>query len=367
MWRSTQQAIVWYGTASAPVALQIDLEFRLAEGENVQFKLACANRTMNLNAYGKGSEPVRAQFETFRIREPGPIRMELKMQGFSGAVPPTITALLVRPTDHTKVRLASHPRRNAASIHLGYPLKQGEEAAAFYNEVTAYSDPLYSFYMACGWRRGYFGIQVNSPTERRVLFSVWDSGSEAVDRAKVGAENRVQLVEAGAGVVAGDFGNEGTGGQSFLRSTWKTGTVYRFLVTAKAEGDTTLYSGFFFAPEYGKWRLIARFRAPKDGKLLSGLYSFSENYVGVNGQLQRKAWFSNQWINTGDGWRELTTARFTHDSHGKADRWDYAAGIDRGDFFLEHGGFTAQGVHYGDTLSRPAAGKRPKDIEPLLK
>ena len=43
-----------------------------------------------------------------------------------------------------------------------------------------------TYYMACGWHRGYFGMQVNSPTERRIIFSVWDSGGEAVDRSKVG-------------------------------------------------------------------------------------------------------------------------------------------------------------------------------------
>lgn len=30
------------------------------------------------------------------------------------------------------------------------------------------------YYMACGWHRGYLGMQVNSPTERRIIFSVRD-------------------------------------------------------------------------------------------------------------------------------------------------------------------------------------------------
>jgi hypothetical protein len=48
--------------------------------------------------------------------------------------------------------------------------------------------------MACGWHRGYFGMQVNSESERRIIFSVWDSGNEAVDRAKVDDVNRVKLM-----------------------------------------------------------------------------------------------------------------------------------------------------------------------------
>jgi hypothetical protein len=36
--------------------------------------------------------------------------------------------------------------------------------------------------MAYDRYQGYFGMQVNSPTERRIIFSVWDSGGEAVVR-----------------------------------------------------------------------------------------------------------------------------------------------------------------------------------------
>ena len=35
------------------------------------------------------------------------------------------------------------------------------------------------------------------------------------------------------------------------------------------------------------WGLIASFRAPKDGKLPHGLYSFSENFHGGNGDAAR--------------------------------------------------------------------------------
>ena len=94
--------------------------------------------------------------------------------------------------------------------------------------------------MACGFARGYFGMQVNSPTERRIIFSVWDSGTgqSAKNRTDVSDENRVKLLAKGENVVASDFGNEGTGGHSHLVYAWKTGqTRKKFAVTAKAEGD----------------------------------------------------------------------------------------------------------------------------------
>ena len=166
--------------------------------------------------------------------------------------------------------------------------------------------------MANGFKRGYFGIQVNSETERRVIFSVWDSGNEAVDRNKVSDDNKVKLLAKGTDVVADGFGNEGTGGHSHWIYPWVTGQTYRFLLHAKPDGETTTYSGYFFLSETNEWKLIASFRAPRDGKYLSNLYSFVENFWGTNGNKMRKALYSNQWIITNTGeWIELNNCRFT--------------------------------------------------------
>ena len=83
-----------------------------------------------------------------------------------------------------------------------YPPPQDTDVAGFYCEVTAVEDPLRTFSMACGWHRGYFGMQVNSPNERRIIFSVWDSGGEAVDCAlKVarGYTQRMKIISANGG------------------------------------------------------------------------------------------------------------------------------------------------------------------------
>ncbi len=216
--------------------------------------------------------------------------------------------------------------------------------------------------MACGFARGYFGMQVNSLTERRLIFSIWDSGGEAIDRAKVNPDDLVQLLGKGDGVYTGGFGNEGTGGHSHLKYMWKTGETYRFLVTVKPEGTHTIYSGYFYFPEKQAWGLIASFRAPKDGKYLRGLYSFNENFGGSNGQLRRLAQFGPQWVKTKDGvWHELTTARFTHDGTGKDDRHDYAAGAIGNRFYLSNGGFTndPQAV-YKSEITREPSGKAPE-------
>jgi len=259
-------------------------------------------------------------------------------------------------------------RKNAASVHLRYPFPAKEKVTAFYNEITVPegADPIHSYYMACGFARGYFGIQVNSPTERRVIFSVWDSGNEAVDRNKVGAEDRVLLLRKGEAVHADGFGNEGTGGHSHLVYNWKTGNTYGFLVTAEVDsiGNATIYTGYFYSPEENKWILIASFRAPKDGQYLRGLYSFVENFWGSSGHLERRAFYGNQYICNEKGeWIELTEAIFSYDQTGRlGDRLDYGAGVDRNRFFLTNGGFKASISAPGDSYRRTNSSQKPVSL-----
>jgi len=236
---------------------------------------------------------------------------------------------------------------------------------AFYCEITAVEDPVWTYYMACGWHRGYFGMQVNSPTERRIIFSVWDSGDEGIDRSKVANEDKVTLVSKGEGVYSGDFGNEGTGGHSHLKFGWRTGERQRFVVTAKPVDTThTIFSGYYLHPDTKRWILISSWKAPKDGGYLKGLYSFSENFGGANGHLRRKALFGNQWIRTPNGpWKELTSAKFSCDSTGKESRLDRFMGVESGQFFLSHGGFVAGFTKYGELFTRPSNGSVPPLLE----
>jgi len=167
-------------------------------------------------------------------------------------------------------------------------------------------------------------------------------------------------------VYAGDFGNEGTGGHSHLKYNWKTGQPQRFIVTARPVAtNRTVYSGWYYHPDKKQWVLISSWDAPKEGGYLRGLYSFSENFGGANGHLRRKALYGNQWIRTDKGeWIEITTASFSHDGTGKADRLDRFMGVENGQFFLSHGGFIEGFTKYGEKFTRPATGKPPADVGP---
>ena len=128
------------------------------------------------------------------------------------------------------------------SVHLGYG---GEEKVAFYNEVTPRQSAPGTFFMVCGWNTGYFGLQELGDGKKLVIFSVWDN-ARGDDPNAVDEDVRVKLLHQDSGVRIGRFGGEGTGGQSFYDLDWQLDQTYRFLVSAKANGNRTEYSGYLF-------------------------------------------------------------------------------------------------------------------------
>ena len=141
--------------------------------------------------------------------------------------------------------------------------------------------------MANGFADGYFGMQVNSDTERRILFSVWSPSDESAP-AKIPEALKIKLQRKGIGVTVGEFGNEGAGGQSYLNYSWEAATTYRFLINAKPTSSRfTAYTTYFCVPHEGRWRLIASFLRPETRTHLKSLSSFLENFNPNFGDLER--------------------------------------------------------------------------------
>jgi len=363
-WQNPALKVLWFGEFKTNGPVTLSVVMHLPAGATSKLRLSVAGQSRETQVAGAGTNLVTAAFGTFTIQQPGYQRFALESLNEPGKPAGDLVALLLDGPATQDAHFNLKPRRNAASVHLVYPVAKDTQVAAFYCEMTGIEDPVWTYYMVCGWHRGYFGMQVNSATERRIIFSVWDSGNEGVDRKKVAAIDRVQLVAKGEGVYSGDFGNEGTGGHSHLKFPWKTGEKQRFIVTAKPTDAThTIYSGYYFRPDKQQWMLISSWKAPKEGGYLRGLYSFSENFGGSNGQVGRKALYGNQWIRTAEGkWLELTTATFSHDPTGKADRLDRFMGVEDGQFFLSHGGFRTGFTPYGEKFTRPALGQEPTGL-----
>ena len=363
-WNDPALKVLWFGEIKTMGKLDCSVALQLPSDTMSKLRLTVANQSHEVLVKGAGPDLVTADFGSFAITEVGYQRFKLESLNPQGQPSGDIEALLLDGPAVQDAHFNLQSRRNAASVHLVYPVDKDTKVEAFYCEMTGLEDPIWTYYMACGWHRGYFGMQVNSPTERRIIFSVWDSGNEAVDRNKVVEEDRVKLMAKGEGVYAGDFGNEGTGGHSHLKYMWKTGQKQRFIVTAKpTDAAHTIYSGYYFHPDKKQWILISSWKTPKEGGYMRGLYSFSENFGGSNGHVLRKALYGNQWIRSAEGrWVELTTAGFSHDPTGKADRLDRFMGVESGQFFLSHGGFVPGFTKYGEKFTRPAEGKEPSDI-----
>lgn len=367
-WTDPTQSINWYGRIEAIGDLSIKLVLSLPTKSQSRLRLTVADHAKELTASSQSaSEKITLDFGHFPIASAGYQQFKLESLNPSGQVAGDLDFLILEGTATERAHFNLKERRNAASVHLSYKPPTKAALAAFYCETTAVEEPVNTFYMACGWHRGYFGMQINSPTERRIIFSVWDSGAEAVDRTKVSTDNRVKLLGKGDGVFSGDFGNEGTGGHSHLKYPWKTGETQRFLVTAQPTNTTfTIYSGHYFHPDSRRWMLISSWKAPNEGGWLRRPHSFSENFGGNSGHLPRKALYSNQWIRTDSGdWQEITEASFSHDATGKSDRLDRWMGIEKNTFFLSHGGFLEGSTPFGQLFQRPAGSKPPSDLNSL--
>lgn len=254
--------------------------------------------------------------------------------------------------------------RRGPSVHLKYEYPKDREVVYFYNEIEVPEgeDVIGSFFMANGFSDGYFGIQVNSEEERRILFSVW-SPYDTQDPDEIPEDYQIRLLKKGEQVHAGTFGNEGSGGQSYKVFDWKSNITYKFLLKGQpVENNYTNYTAYFQSPETGAWELIASFSRPYTQNYLGNLHSFLENFVPATGDTPRYGLYKNQWVLDKSGsWTEITKAAFTADATARQDhRLDYAGGTEGNAFFLKNCGFFNDFTEMNSELHRSGGGNPPE-------
>ncbi|MCZ4244291.1 DUF3472 domain-containing protein [Pedobacter punctiformis] len=239
--------------------------------------------------------------------------------------------------------------QSSPSVHLGFSSTASTVKSYdwLYQEVRVPTgkDPLYTFYMAIGFFRGYLGIQTNSPTERRVLFSVWDSADAQNDPNHTAADN-VSLVAKESNVTSNGFGGEGTGGQSYINANWQTNTTVSLIMNVRQETtNSVLLSAWYKLEGQSTWNYIATWRAPKDQRYFDGFYSFLENFGYRNGQLRREAEYFNSWAkeNVSGNWVHLNKTSFSNTDGAVGQRVDFEQGVspsNSGRFYMSSGGYT---------------------------
>ncbi|TDE42150.1 DUF3472 domain-containing protein [Flavobacterium rhamnosiphilum] len=307
----------------------------------------------------------------WKIADTGYIAIKIKGINKTGNTFPSISRLTVSSADFKgKIALVPnnegnfyHWGRRGPSVHLNYQVPEKVNAEWYYNELTVPvgQDIIGSYYMANGFGEGYFGIQANSSKERRILFSVW-SPFETDNPKSIPDSHKIKMLKKGENVTTGEFGNEGSGGQSYLRYNWIAGNTYKFLLHGAPQKDnTTTYTAYFFAPELEKWLLIASFNRPQTNTYLKRFHSFLENFVPEQGDLSRKVLFNNQWYCDDKGnWVELNSVKFTTDNTGnKGYRMDYSGGLDHDSFYLKNGGFFNNYTKSQSIFTRPLSNNKP--------
>jgi len=252
--------------------------------------------------------------------------------------------------------------RRGPSTHLVFETPTNDTEWMYSEiEIDNNQDVIGSYFMANGFGEGYFGIQVNSETERRILFSIW-SPFKTDDPNSIPDDQKIKLLKKGEGVTTGEFGNEGSGGQSYKVFNWKAQTRYGFLTRVKPNTDnTTDYTSYFFDPETNKWHLIASFRRPQTNTYVTRPYSFLENFIPNTGALSRRGGFYNQWMRDSKGnWHEITEAKFSADATARKEaRLDYSGGIANHGFYLKNCGFTDDFTEIGTQLNRTKLNAQP--------
>ncbi|MGV3503208.1 MAG: DUF3472 domain-containing protein [Adhaeribacter sp.] len=358
-WTESASIFSTYFKTDQAGTLQLQLVLQALPGES-KIKVTVQNQARVVKI---PSNTPRVDAGKFKIKAPGYVRVDFQGLSKSGPSYARLKNLVVqtKACQHLSyVRDNEDNRfywgRRGPSVHLTYLLPPGKDFKWFYSEIEVPlgQDPMGSYFMANGFGEGYFGMQVNSAAERRILFSVWSPFK--TDRPSEIPENeKIKLLKKGEGVYTGEFGNEGSGGQSYFRYPWQAGTTYRFLNSVEPDGQgNTIYTAYFFAPEQGQWQLIASFLRPKTHTWYKRPHSFLENFLDTQGHLGRKAWFKNQWARDVAGnWVELDAARFTGDDIAKRGyRADRSGGQDQDRFFLRNGGFFDDSLELGTSFKR---------------
>ena len=371
-WSKESSVIRTFVRLNSTGQLSLGLKAKSLKGSSV-VRITIGNVSKEITIENKEFEVIPVGY--FDISEEGYVQVD--MQGISktdhyfGEVSQLVIGGKATSIGTDFVKEDFYWGRRGPSVHLSYTVPEGTgDIRWFYNEieVPTGNDIIGSYYMANGFGEGYFGIQVNSETERRVLFSVWspyvtDNPNDIPD------EEKIKLLKKGNDVISGEFGDEGSGGQSYREYNWKSGNKYRFLLGAKPSVDnSTDYTAYFFAPEIGKWELIASFRRPKTSVYVTRPHSFLENFRTEMGQFTRKATYQNQWLRNTDGkWFEISEAKFTADATArKKSRLDYAGGPEGSHFFLKNCGFFSDKTMIDSFFKRKVLGVEPSiDFETL--
>jgi hypothetical protein len=404
-WTDPQKKAVWY-IYQTPGRYTLNLVLTMTNAATRSFSSTCSNNDMALgftpvsrdfSCTGKGRTDTVSAI-TVEVKKTGYYKYVLESKSADGSI--SISQLLFEGIATPELPDPQPPHTtdylSSPSVHLGYhpttPLPNNVRYDWFYLEIKVPREfsPTATYWMAIGFTGGYFGMQNNSLTERRILFSVWDKID--VDKYKKAGlplpkDSLVSLVDKADYTQANSFGNEGTGGQSYVgvgrADTWLEDQPVKFLLNArkqtvqrddnKGTKPTLLISAWYQAHEKEGWRYIATWRRPFVDTYFNAFHSFLENYGWTNGHLTRKGYYYHPFGKRADNgeWVHFNRGTFGNTDGKPGQRVDYVQGIapeDPAKFHLLSGGYIPNGKASEATvplITTPEA-IVPTDLTPFI-
>jgi hypothetical protein len=282
-------------------------------------------------------------------------------------------SLVVTPEHLDSTRHLAVGKRGLVAPYLVliYDFSAIKEVEWLYSEILIPQGeaPPPTYFCVLGGFGFYSGIQILTPTEKRIIFSVWDDQDGKDYKNLVKEERRAYLIEKNENLIYNRFGGEGSGIHSHMLFDWQENSTYKFLahIVPDSTTNSTDYSLFFHRND--EWELIAKIRRPKNFVHLGGAYSFLED-VSKRGDLNRRAaYFNNQWVRTKNGkWFEIANASFDvqHLKESKRKLHDYGCRLSPQNGFLlvSGGGYTGYYLPPRSYLTRQSNNRPPLETMP---
>lgn len=209
---------------------------------------------------------------------------------------------------------------------------------------------------------GYMGIQ----TGNIVLFSMWDDGDTEKD-PYLPEYLRSTCMDSHPDIRIRRFGGEGTGVQSMFQGqeahTWKPDTWVQFLFNARPEQvyvtvkgskgqdstfirENTITTAWYKNADDPDWTYMATLRKSGEASLISGWYSFLEDFA-ENGCDFTRAYYRNGYMRSALSGKWYNVSHYTYGHtdgahNGRRGRTDYGHGVTdlyENTYFMEQGGY----------------------------
>jgi hypothetical protein len=146
-------------------------------------------------------------------------------------------------------------KAQAATEALDWNTEGQKNVTCIYGKITVLATTLPTYFCGAEWWGvdGYCGIQDISQTERRAIFSIWDTTPQL----------HPSVTEADPDTISSDFHNEGQGAHTHIVLDWKLGETIQFFVEKTPGASDTTNNRFYIVDlTTHMWRHLATVNSP---------------------------------------------------------------------------------------------------------